>query len=179
MQQKIGIYPDRLGVIIGRNGSVKKKIEELTGVKLRIDSKNNVVTVEGEDINSVLTALNIIKAINYGFSPDKAFKLLDPDYTLHIIDIYTYLPRRNENDLKRVLGRIIGEKGKTKRIIEETTDTDISVYRNYVAVIGLFDDILTVDEAIRMLIKGAMHRTVYNFLFASRKMKKAGLVEWY
>ena len=178
MQYKIGIYPDRLGVIIGKKGNVKKRIEELTGTTIEIDGKSSAVTIIGDDLNSLLTAQNIIKAINYGFSPEKAFKLLDPDYTLHIIDVFTYMRKRSENHLKRILGRIIGERGKAKRILEETTGTDISIYRNYVAAIGLFEDILVLDEAVKKLIKGLPHKVVYEYLYNTRSMRKMGLRKW-
>lgn len=175
MQYKIGIYPDRMGVIIGRGGGVKERLENVTSIKIDIDSKSSILTISGEKLDSVLTALNIIRAMNYGFSPEKAFKLLDPDYTLYIIDIFTYLRKRDENNLKRVVGRIIGERGRTKKILEETTGADISVYRNFVAAIGLFENILVLDEAVRKLIKGLPHKIVYDFLYTTRSMRKMRL----
>ena len=178
MDYKVGVYPDRIGVIIGKKGKVKKKLEEFTGVKVSINVKSNTVTVSGDKPDSIFTTINIIKAMNYGFSPEKAFKLLDPDYILHIIDIFTYLRKRDENNLKRVMGRIIGEKGKTKKILEETTRTNISIYRNFVAVIGLFENILVLDEAIRKLIKGLPHKIVYEFLYNTRSIRKTGLGKW-
>ncbi len=178
MEYKIGIEPDRLGVLIGKKGEIKKKIEESTNTKLIVDSKSGIVTIEGENLTDLMTAQNIIKAINYGFSPEKAFKLLDPDYNLHIIDVYNFMKKRDENNLRRILGRIIGEKGKTRRILEETTNTYISIYRHYVAAIGLFDDILILDEAIRKLIKGLPHRVVYEYLYNARSMRKMGLRGW-
>jgi ribosomal RNA assembly protein len=174
----MGIYPDRTGVLIGKKGEVKKRIEELTGTKLEVDSKNNIVTIMGDDMSSIMTAQSIIKAINYGFSPERAYKLVDQDYNLHIIDIFTYLKKHDENNLRRVMGRIIGEKGRTKKILEETTGTFISIYRNYVAVIGLFDDILIVNEAIKRLALGTPHKYVYEFLYNARSMRKMGLTPW-
>jgi ribosomal RNA assembly protein len=174
----MGIYPDRLGVLIGKKGETKREIERLTNTVIEVDSESSSVTISGEDLDSLLTAQNIIKAINYGFSPQKAFKLLDPDYTLHVIDIFTYLRKRSENHLKRVIGRIIGDKGKAKRLLEETTGTNISIYRNYVAAIGLFEDILILDEAVRKLIKGLPHKIVYEYLYNSRSFRKMGLRKW-
>jgi len=178
VEYKVGIDPDRVGVLIGKKGEVKRRIEEATNTKIEVDSKSGVVTIKGESLSDVLTAQNIIKAINYGFSPEKALKLLDPDYNLHVIDVYNYLKKKDENNLRRVLGRIIGEKGKTRRILEETTNTDISIYRHYVAAIGLFDDILILDEAIRKLIMGLPHRVVYEYLYNARSMRKMGLGGW-
>ncbi|MFX1597442.1 MAG: KH domain-containing protein, partial [Promethearchaeota archaeon] len=37
---------NRLGVIIGKNGEIKKKIEETTKTNLRIDSKENTILIE-------------------------------------------------------------------------------------------------------------------------------------
>ncbi len=178
MEYKIGMEPDRIGVLIGKKGEVKRRIEEATNTKITVDSNSGIVTISGNNLSDVMTAQNIIKAINYGFTPDKAFKLLDPDYSLHIIDIYNYLKKKDENNLRRVLGRIIGEKGKTRRILEETTNTDISIYRHYVAAIGLFDDILILDEAVKKLIMGLPHRVVYEYLYNARSMRRMGLGGW-
>lgn len=174
MEYRLPIDPDRLGVIIGKKGEIKKKIETLTNTKIEINEKEGVIKIVGDDMDNVLVASNIIKAINLGFSPEKAFILLDRDMNLHIIDVYTYLKKRDENNLRRVLGRIIGEKGKAKRIIEETTETNISIYRNYVAIIGTFEGIYLADEAIKMLALGKPHKVVYEYLFNSRSMGRRG-----
>lgn len=178
MEYRISINPDRIGILIGKNGVIKKRIETLTGCEMIIDRDNGVIRIKGDDLDSILTTSNIVKAINLGFSPEKALLLLDQDVNLHIIDIYTLLKKRNENNLKRVLGRIIGEKGKAKRIIEETTGTSISIYRNYVGVIGDFEGIYMADEAIKMLAKGLPHRVVYEHLYKMRRISKGRLGVW-
>ena len=61
MEYKLGVYPDRIGVIIGKKGRVKKRLEEMTGAKIDIDNKSNTVTVSGDKLDSILTAINIIK----------------------------------------------------------------------------------------------------------------------
>jgi len=178
MEYKMSINPDRIGILIGKGGEVRRRIEDLTGCEIDIDEKNGVITVRGDDVDSVLTASNIVKAINLGFSPDKAFMLLDRDMNLHIIDIYTYLKKRDENNLRRVLGRIIGERGKAKRVIEETSGTYMSIYRNYIAVIGDFEGIYMVDEAVKMLAKGLPHKIVYEHLYNMRRLSKGRLNLW-
>ena len=174
MEYRLPIDPDRLGVLIGRKGEVKRRIETLTNTSIEVNEKEGVIKIRGDDMDDVLTASNIVKAINLGFSPEKAFILLDRDMNLHIVDIYTYLKKRDENNLRRVLGRIIGEKGKTKRIIEETTETYLSIYRNYVAIIGSFDGIFLADEAIKMLALGKPHKVVYEYLYNARRMGRGG-----
>ncbi|MHA1614754.1 MAG: KH domain-containing protein, partial [Candidatus Thorarchaeota archaeon] len=41
-QETIRVPADRVGVIVGRNGRVRRRIEQLTNVKLNIDSEGAV-----------------------------------------------------------------------------------------------------------------------------------------
>lgn len=171
------MYEDRIGVLIGRGGSIKNQLERMTNTKIEINSETGQIKILGENLDDVLTATNIVKAINLGFSPERAFALLDIDMNLHIIDLYNYI-RRNPNELKRILGRIIGERGKTRRVIEETAEVYLSIYRHYVAIIGTFEGILLAEEAIKMLIEGAPHKAVYSYLFNQRRYKKMEKLWW-
>ncbi|MEM3541890.1 MAG: RNA-processing protein, partial [Candidatus Methanomethylicia archaeon] len=78
----------------------------------------------------------------------------------------------SKNHLMRVKGRIIGENGKTRKIIEEYTDTYLSIYSNYVAVIGSYENVMIVRRAIEMLASGKPHSSVYNFLDREKRMLK-------
>ncbi len=163
----VRIPEDRKAVLIGRHGSTKRKIEKIAEV--RISVIENEVEVEGDDIN-VLSAREIVKAIGRGFSPKVALKLIDENYQLLVINIKEYTTRQ----IRPVLARVIGTRGKTKRIIEEYTRTKISIYGKTVSIIGMPHDVQTAGEAVEMLINGAMHRTVYRFLEESkRKMENA------
>jgi len=44
----VKIPTERVGVLIGKNGEIKEKIEGY-GVKLEIDSKEGEIKIEGED----------------------------------------------------------------------------------------------------------------------------------
>ncbi len=162
---EIKVPYERIGVIIGKTGEVKKKIEKECGVKLFIDSKSGLVVVERKtdvkDPLKAIKALDIVKAMARGFSPQKAFKLLLPNYYLEIIDLTEYV---SDKSLTRVRSRIIGRKGKAKRFIEAKTNTLISIYGKTVAIIGDAESIELAKEAILKLIKGAKHVTVYRFL---------------
>lgn len=170
----VNVSPDRIGVIIGNKGKVKREIEERTGVKLYIDSSSSSVTLELDssksDFINLLKAKNIIMAISYGFSPEKAFRLLDEDQILDVIDLTQY--GDSKDNLARIKGRIIGERGKTRRIIEEYTGVHISVYDNYVAIIGGYEHVVVARHAVQMLANGAQHRTVYNYLQRERRRLK-------
>ena len=89
MQEHIKVPQDRIGVIIGVEGNVKKVIEEKTGCKMSVDSESGSVIIESEaEPIKALKASETIKAIARGFSPDKAFRLLDnEDLMLDILDL--------------------------------------------------------------------------------------------
>jgi len=123
---------DRVGALIGPNGEVKKSIEEKTGVLLNIDSKTGTVelqtTAETADPLSLFRAKAVCEAIGLGFSPPRAFRLFNEEELLKIIDLAALLGRR-DNDLARIKGRVIGEGGRARTMIEELTGARVSVYQ--------------------------------------------------
>ena len=172
----VKIPKERIGVLIGPGGSVRKRIEEALGVKLRVDSRSGDVEItlrdEKGDVSKLYQALNVVRAIGRGFSPERAFRLFDEDMLLDVIDLREYVGK-SENALRRVKGRIIGRDGKTRRLIEELTGVYVSVYGHTVSLIGGFDQLLVAREAVTKLIKGSQHKTVYNYLFrAVRDLKR-------
>ena len=163
----VRVPPERLSVIIGPNGRVKKEIMEKTGTIITVDTENSMVIVEPEvpgapPIN-LMKAAEIVKAIAYGFPPDKAMRLLDEDQILVVVDL-KQLVGDSPNHLKRVKARIIGEKGRAKRTIEEMTGTYIHVGDYHVAIIGDYERAMAAKHAIEMLVEGRMHSTVYRYL---------------
>ncbi len=179
---KVRIPVERVGVLIGREGTVKKKIESMCKVKLEINSETGEVDIistgEMEDPTMIFKAQNMVLAIGRGFSPEKAFRLIDDDVFLHIINLRDAIGR-SKRDLKRIKGRIIGKEGKTRRIIEETTNVDVSVYGHTVALIGRLEELTIAKEAIEKLVSGSQHKTVYKFLGRKRsELKRARLELW-
>ncbi|MBW2998683.1 RNA-processing protein [Candidatus Woesearchaeota archaeon] len=160
----------RTAVLIGTKGDIKKKIQAETGTTVHIDSKNNVVTVSGSDAISLMDAQNIIKAIARGFNPEIAFSLLKPDYNLEIIDL-KYVAK-NKNDLGRIKGRIIGFNGKSRRQIEELTETDVCVFGKTVSIIGEISNVSLAKRAISNLIQGSQHTKVFLWLEKQRKIQR-------
>jgi ribosomal RNA assembly protein len=97
---------------------------------------------------------------------------------LEVIDLRQTVGK-SPADIQRLKGRIIGKDGKTRRIIEELTDADISVYGHTISIIGNFDQTHAAREAILMLIKGSQHSTVYRFLQKKRQeLKRKRLELW-
>ncbi len=160
----VKVPPDRLGVVIGTKGEVKKELMEKTETIITIDTENGIVVVEGESSKTspinVMKATEVIKAIAYGFSPDKAFELLDEDKILVIVDLKNIVGD-SPNHLTRIKGRIIGEKGRARRTIEEMTGVNMVVGDTYVAIIGDYERAMIAKEAVEMLAEGRMHSTVY------------------
>ncbi|NQT08931.1 RNA-processing protein, partial [Candidatus Bathyarchaeota archaeon] len=170
------IPQDRIGVLIGPNGNAKRRIERFFKVTIEIESASGAVEIgvnpEQKDVTVLFTVANIVKAIGRGFNPRKAEALAKEDFDLNIIDLGDYVGN-SKNALARVKGRIIGKDGKSRALLEELTETQISVYGHTVAYIGHVGNLQVAREAILMLLRGAFHKTVWNFLYAyRRKMKK-------
>lgn len=177
------IPKERIGALIGLNGATKNYIEKKLSVELQIDSETGGVTVmltgNAEDPSSLFKAKEVVNAIGKGFSPERAFRLIrDEETVLDVLDLRAVFGR-SESDIRRVKGRIIGMEGKTRRIIEELTETDVSIYGHTVAIIGNIEQVQAAKGAVQMLIKGSIHSTVYRFLHRKRsELKKRMLELW-
>jgi ribosomal RNA assembly protein len=177
------IPKDRIGALIGPEGTVKSGIEKKLGIELTIDSESGDVTItlspEAQDPSVLFRAKEVITAIGRGFSPDRAFRLIrDEDAAMEVIDLREIFGR-SESELQRVKGRIIGQEGKTRRIIEELTDAEISVHGHTVSIIADSDEMEIARQAVQMLLRGSQHSTVYNFLNRKRRdLKRKKLELW-
>ena len=185
MEQKtfIRIPGDRIGALIGPGGRTKRRIEATFRIDLTVDGETGNVDIrvkpEQLDVSVLFVARNMVQAIGRGFSPKNAFKLIDEDYDLIIVDLEEYVGR-SKNAQNRVKGRIIGKEGKSRAMIEELTECLVSVYGGTVGIIGPFEMLPVAKEAVEMLINGSFHKTVWNHLYAyRRKMKKERGELWY
>ena len=177
------IPKDRIGALIGPEGKVKQAIENRLKVELTVDSETGDITImlapDADDPSMLFRGQEVITAIGRGFSPERAFRLLNnEDAVLEIIDLRE-LFGSSQAELKRVKGRIIGQEGKTRRIVEELTDADVSVHGHTVAIIANLDEMEIAREAIKMLLRGSEHSTVYRYLHRKRReLKKKRLEIW-
>ena len=172
-EQVVRIPVERVGAVIGKEGATKRFLEEEMGVKLSVDSKEGLVTVAADSAlkTDPFSATRVIEAIGRGFSPQRARRLLDEGTALEVIDLRGYAGR-SVNTLERIRGRVIGEKGKSRRVIEELTGCHLSVYGRTVAIIGAAEDVQLASEAVRSLATGSQHKTVYNTLQKARTKRK-------
>ncbi|NAZ27205.1 MAG: RNA-processing protein [Thermogladius sp.] len=158
---------DRIGVLVGSEGRVKREIEEKTRTKITVDSTSGMVIIEPAFMSTttfeLMKARDIVKAIANGFPPDKAMSLLGEDQVLIIVELKQYVGDK-PNHLQRILGRVIGEEGRARRIIEEMTGTYISIYQSNIAIIGDYESANIAKTAVEMLIEGRRHSTVYTYI---------------
>ena len=140
------------------------KLEEISNSKIEIDERTKSIKVTPKQGNAydALKVKAVINAIGLGFDVNDAMKLMSDDYTLDVIELKDYL--NTQDAMRRVKGRIIGEKGKTKKIIQEYTGVQIVVGDHIIALLGPIEQIQIAKRAIEMLIEGKEHSTVYKYL---------------
>ncbi len=179
----IKIPVDRIGALVGPEGSVKSIIERRLSVGLLVDSQDGTVQISlppnTEDPTVLFRAKEVVTAIGRGFAPNHAFRLLNDDDTVFEVINLRETVGRSQSDIKRLKGRVIGKEGKTRRIIEELSEANISIYGHTISIIGHTDQAAIAREAVRMLLRGSLHGTVYRFLHKKRReLKKQRLQLW-
>ena len=167
---ELKIPRDRVAILIGKEGSVKKRISDLTQTRLEIDSKEGDVTIYGEDGLRIFEAREVIRAVGRGFNPDVALKLLDPEYLFDILKISDYATTKNSEI--RLKGRLIGTNGKTRNLIETLSESNVSVYGKTVSIVGKLESVNIAKRAVIMILNGSPHSTVYHWLEKNRKTLK-------
>ena len=172
-EQVVRIPVERVGAVIGKEGAAKRFLESEMGVKLEIDSKEGLISIQSDSAlkSDPFAATRVIEAIGRGFSPARARRLLDEGAALEVIDLRDFAGK-SANSLERIRGRIIGLKGKSRRVIEELTQCNLSVYGRTVAIIGDASEVQLASQAVRSLATGSQHRTVYNTLQKARSKRK-------
>ena len=175
MRQTLPRVPkDRIAVIIGAKGATSKAIRNAAGCqKFIIDSDSGDVEVEwGEpgsyDPVKAMKLPDVVKAIGRGMAPDAAVRLLDDDHFFELVDLRDYVGKRS-NQQRRIRARIIGRQGKIRKLIEQLTQTQISIYNSTVVLVGEESGLFAARQAIEMLAGGAEHGTVMGFLERDRK----------
>lgn len=162
--QHVKVPQDRIGVLIGEGGETMREIERRAEVRLDIDSESGSVAIESVgDPVSGLVAPDIVRAVGRGFTPESALSLLDHEMrTFELVDLSDHT--RNKNDLKRQKGRLIGEKGRTRQLMEELTGAEVVIKGSTLGVIGQPEEVQAVRRAVGMILDGAPHGAVYSFL---------------
>jgi ribosomal RNA assembly protein len=177
----VRIPKERIGVLVGPDGKTKQTIEKKLMVELQVESESGGVTVilseKAHDPSQLFRAKDIVLAIGRGFSPQQAFRLLRNENELFDFVDLRAIFGRSESDIKRVKGRIIGANGKTRRLIEELTDSSVVIYGHTIGFIGAFERVDVARNAVQMIINGSQHHTVYKYLQRKRSEFKKQMLE--
>jgi len=167
--QHVTIPQDRIGVLVGEGGETLRRIEAEADVRLDVDSQNGSVAIE--QVGDPVTAMqgpDIVRAIGRGFAPEDALALLEEEMMMfETIDLQR--AARNDNDLRRQKGRLIGEDGRTRELMEELTGASVVIYGTTLGIIGRPKEVDVVRSAAEMLLDGAPHGAVYSFLERKRR----------
>jgi ribosomal RNA assembly protein len=168
---ELKIPQERVAVLIGKNGDVKKNIETDTKTQIKVDSLEGDVFIYGEDALGLYTAREIIRAISRGFNPQIAKLLLKQDYVFESIGLNEYTGK-SKNTLLRLKGRVIGKDGRSRKLIEELSEVYISVYGKTIGIIGTAESTAMAKRAVEALLKGSTHASVYKWLEQKRRELK-------
>ncbi|ALU12008.1 RNA-processing protein [Ignicoccus islandicus DSM 13165] len=159
------------------------EIERLTRTKISIEEGGRVVIEPTEETTpiEIMKARDVISALSLGFELEDALSLLSDEMVMEVVDVRDYmLDHKNEKELRRILGRIIGKKGKAKRNLEKISGTKISISEGKVAIIGDYESVEAVKEAVMSLMEGLMHGTVYHKLeMKMRSIKSRHRLEYW
>ena len=178
----IRIPADRIGALIGRAGRTKKAIEGACGVHILVDSGSGEVTIEssGADLLTAqpFKAAEMVTAIGRGFSEKNVLLLADDAFRLHVLDLREFAGKSGAS-LERMRGRIIGEKGRARRNIEQLSRSRISVYGKTVSIISEEHRLRTVVSAVSSILAGGMHAAAYGRLeAANRRERRDKMLLW-
>jgi len=161
----INIPEERLGVLIGPEGRTKREIEGRGKIKLKIEGTS--VSIDGEGLLA-WKAHDVVQAIGRGFNPEYALMLFNEDYVFEMLNLKDFGAERSWDRLR---GRVIGQGGKARRLIQKETGAFISVYGKTISFIGTFEEVDMAKEAVLMLLSGSKHGSVHRFLEQQNKRR--------
>lgn len=178
MRQPLPRVPkDRIAVLIGANGTTRRELEKAAGCKqIQIDSGTGDIEVTwpeagGYDPVKALKLPDVIKAVGRGMAPSRAIQLLQDEWFFEMVDLRDHVGKRS-NQQRRIRARIIGSEGKIRKMIEQHTSTEISIYKSTVVLVGEGSGLISARQAIEMLASGSEHGTVIKYLEKERRKSR-------
>ena len=168
----VRIPEERIAVLIGTGGAVKKAVEVKSGSQLVVDREDNSVLVTSPPENDpwgAMKARDVVLAIGRGFSPERAFRLFGGEHYLSILDMKEISGKRTKDALRRLRARLIGEHGRARERVEELSGCSVSIYGSSVALIGTAEQLDRGVRGIKLLLQGSEHGAVYSYLERARQ----------
>lgn len=171
----LDIPQERIGVLIGKNGEVKKKIEEKINVRIQVQQEGAVkVEYNSEEPEAYFRLRRIADAISSGFSGEDALRLLDDNIVLKIIDLRDFAGESSPR-MKIIKGRIIGRSGRVWKKIEKLSGAKLALYKHTVGIIGEEESCEITFKTILKILGGAQFSTAFKYLERKRKSLDKGI----
>lgn len=171
MREEVKIPKERIAVLIGEKGATKRNIQRRTRVKITVNTKEEEVSLDGENSLDVFLAMQIVKAIGRGVNPDIALNLINENFQMEILNLKDFSgPSKKNQD--RIRARAIGTGGKARLTLEHLTNTNICIYGKTIVIIGAFDGVSIARRAVEKLLKGAPHSNVYRWIEKQKAIER-------
>ncbi|EAS03952.2 Pre-rRNA-processing protein pno1 (macronuclear) [Tetrahymena thermophila SB210] len=176
--RRIPVPPHRLTPLRQSWEKIVTTVVENMKLQIRMNTKKKAVEIKSSEhtpeTSAVQKTADFLKAFMLGFELNDAIALLRlDDLYIESFEVKDVKNLSGDN-LSRAIGRITGEKGKTKFAIENASRTRIVVADKKIHILGSFSNIKCAREAICSLIMGSPPGKVYSQLkfIAKRYLEK-------
>ena len=143
----------------------KGELEKELKIDIEIDGKSAVIN---ESAIKEYEFSKIVDAINFGFTLKRALLLKEDDMEFKIIHIKEHTKR----NLRVVKARLIGKKGKTKRVLADVSGCEIIIRETEIGIIGEVESVEDLEKAIISLIRGSKQSNIYQYLERMNVVRK-------
>jgi RNA-binding protein PNO1 len=167
-KRRIPVPPHRVTPLRNNWEKIVTTVVENMKLQIRMNTKKKCVELKTseytEDRNSIQRCSDFLKAFMLGFDINDAIAMLRLD-DLYIESFEIKDVKNLHGDhLSRCIGRISGEKGKTKYAVENSTKTRIVLADSKIHILGSFSNIKMARDAVCSLILGSPPGKVYSQL---------------
>jgi ribosomal RNA assembly protein len=173
----VRIPEERIPVLIGTGGAVKRALESRSGATVEIDPEDQTIRISappGGDPIGVLKARDVAVAVGRGFSPERAFRLLREDTYLAVVSMKEASGKQTKEAMRRLRARLIGTSGRARSRMEELSGCSLSIYGASVALIGTAEQLERGTRGVQMLLRGSEHSSVFGYLNRARRQSLMG-----
>lgn len=154
---------------------ILSRLSEETKATINVREEDQNIEIHHKDSIKELDISKVLKAVGLGFSYNQAMKIFRNELVrFEMINLKKRT--RNYKEFKRQKGRIIGENGKSKRVMSELTDAKIQVHRDKVGIIGETNDAIKAREAVMKILEGSPHSHVYSSLEKYQRQKNSKIM---
>ncbi|ORY28053.1 putative chaperone [Naematelia encephala] len=166
--RRVTVPPHRMAPLKREWVNLYTPMVEQLGLQVRMNVKRRAVELKTSghtvDSGAVQKGADFVKAFALGFDVNDALALLRLDDLY--LDSFEIKDVKNlhGDHLSRAIGRIAGEGGKTKFVIENASRTRIVLAETHIHILGSVQNIKIARDAIVSLILGSPPGKVYNHL---------------